>query len=253
MNLSDVDSTAINFDSYVGGRPSVQLVVDRDDNGTADGILVFEPWAYAPGNTYWTNGSGFGVPSGMGYASYGTLAQYQDANPSAKILAIGYSLGSGVLGDAVITDIVIGDTIYAFGLPVDTTAPEAPTNLRRVAANGDVIACGTSAQLQAVTPTWDKSVSDDVAYYEYSSFNPPHGTPGVVERNLGDVDHFDTGGWVSTTEGTGKFAVRAVDHAGNKSDWAECAITYDSTAPTAPVIENPIEGAYFTTGNILNK
>ena len=88
LNLSDVDSTAINFDSYVGGRPSVQLVVDRDDNGTADGILVFEPWAYAPGNTYWTNGSGFGVPSGMGYASYGTLAQYQDANPSAKILAI---------------------------------------------------------------------------------------------------------------------------------------------------------------------
>lgn len=138
LSLADVDSTAINFASYTGGRPSVQLVVDRDNNSTPDGILVYEPWAYPPGDTYWTNGLGFGVPAGMGYASNGTLSEYQAANPNAKILAIGYSLGSGVLGDAVISSIEIGDTTYTFGLLVDNQRPQLSNISITPTINGNI-------------------------------------------------------------------------------------------------------------------
>ena len=40
---------------------------------------------------------------------------------------------------------------------------------------------------------------------------------------------------------------------GNRGGDVTKTFRIDTTAPTAPVIENPIEGAYFTTGNILNK
>lgn len=118
LKLADVSSTAINFaSSFSGGRPGLQLTVDRDNNGTPDGNLVYEPWAYEVGH-YWVNEPGFGVPAGAGYASYGTLSEYQAANPDARIMAIGYSLGSGVKGDAVITSIIAGGTTFTFGLPV---------------------------------------------------------------------------------------------------------------------------------------
>lgn len=126
LKLSDINSTAINFASYSGVRPSVQIGVDRDGNGTWDGYLVYEPWSYGDGQ-YWTNKTGFGVAGGGGYASMGTLAQYQQANPNAKVTSIGYSLGSGVVGDAVISSIVIGETTYTFDLPPVTLS--TPTNL----------------------------------------------------------------------------------------------------------------------------
>jgi len=117
LALADVDSTAINFSTFSGVRPSVQIGVDRDGNGSWDGYLVYEPWSYGDGQ-YWTNKTGFGVAGSLGYQSIGTLAQYQQANPNAKVTSIGYSLGSGVVGDATITSIVIGETTYTFSLPV---------------------------------------------------------------------------------------------------------------------------------------
>ena len=124
--LADAASTTINFTSYSGVRPSVQLAVDRDGNGTWDGYLVYEPWAYGDGN-WWTSKAGFGVPSGMGYASFGTIDAFVAANPAARVIGVGYSLGSGVIGDAVINKIVVGGATYTFGL--------APA--RRGAAQGD--------------------------------------------------------------------------------------------------------------------
>lgn len=119
---------------------------------------------------------------------------------------------------------------------VDNTAPNAPTNLHRVLADNTIVPCGASIPRQALTPTWTLSSSDDVAHYEYSSFNK-NGVPGLVQKNIGNTDHYNTGGWVPPQDGTGfKFAIRAVDHAGNKSAWAECGITYDSVAPDAPVL-----------------
>jgi hypothetical protein len=53
----------------------------------------------------------------MGYTSFGTLNDYLAANPDARVLAIGYSLGSGVLGDAVISQITAGCVNYLFDVP----------------------------------------------------------------------------------------------------------------------------------------
>jgi len=117
--------------------------------------------------------------------------------------------------------------------------PAPPTNLHRVSLeDSKIYACGSSAQRQAFEPTWTKSTSANVSYYEYSSFNKNH-VPGIIEQNIGNVDHFDNSShWVAPEDGTGyAFAVRAVFRLGSfdiKSDWAECGITYDSTAPVVP-------------------
>lgn len=123
LTLGEVTSTNIEFSTYTGVRPSLQLGVDRDGNGYWDGYLVYEPWAYGDGQ-YWTNKNSFGVAPGGGYPSMGTLADYQNANPAAMITEIGFSLGSGVKGDAVISKMTVGSKSYTF-----STAPTI-TDLR---------------------------------------------------------------------------------------------------------------------------
>jgi hypothetical protein len=113
--LQQAGASDIEFATSTGGLPSVQLTVDIDNNGTFDGNLVYEPWAYGEGN-YWSSHD-FGVGGGAGYPSFGTLDDYVAANPNARVIAIGYSLGSGVLGDAVISQITAGCVVYTFDLP----------------------------------------------------------------------------------------------------------------------------------------
>jgi len=439
LELKDVGSPEIDIaPGFSGVRPSLQLTVDHNGNGALYGNLVYEPWAY--GNGKWWSRKDFGIAGGMGYTSFGTLQDYLNENPNTKILAVGYSLGSGVKGDAVIKSISAGCVNYIFKSPakpvlntrtnetfdtiqganddsdtqngdtialnaditvpsqqnitksitlngnyhtiyptftktdnsnnsalavfadgvrinelivdgkdgtnlhgintyevrdlqtwritvknndysglnvnrswvqvVDITTenngwhgidvdnpnaylnsaginhhnenpqipaiyvdnrnvgqindsnnqyvyvdnyvkngdrayfmkslkPAPPANLHQVSqSDGKVYACNVVAQRQAFTPTWTKSTSANVSYYEYSSFNKNH-TPGIVGQNIGNVDNFNNSGhWVAPTDGTGyAFAVRAVYKIGIlelKSDWAECGITYDSTAPEAP-------------------
>lgn len=103
-----------------GGGPGYNLVVDI--NGPADGgytTLVMENGLY--GGKFWANPAADrdkvqGVPGSDGYAHLGTIQQYSDANPDAVILAFGYSLGSGVKGDATITKIRFGCNDFVFDL-----------------------------------------------------------------------------------------------------------------------------------------
>ncbi|MDM7830881.1 Ig-like domain-containing protein [Cellulomonas edaphi] len=117
--LADLGEPSIDFASYSGVRPSIQLGVDKDGNGTWDGYVVGEPWAYGDGN--WWSSKSFGIASGAGYTSFGTLAQFSAANPDAVVTSFGYSLGSGVVGDAVISKISVANVDYTFRLP--TTQP----------------------------------------------------------------------------------------------------------------------------------
>ncbi len=118
--LQDAGIPSIEFaGTPTGIRPSLQLDVDKDGNGFSDGILVYEPWSYGDGN-YWSNGD-FGIDPGMGYPSFGTLDDYLTANPNARVIAIGYSLGSGVQGDAIIAKLTAGCVEYTF-----TTPPPKP-------------------------------------------------------------------------------------------------------------------------------
>ena len=106
-----------------GGHPGLQLGVDRDGDGKWDGYLVNEGDTYGAGK-WWTSKPGFGVASGDGYESLGTLNQYFAANPKAVVLSVGYSLGSGVLGNVVIKSITAGCKTYTFDLAATPVVPE---------------------------------------------------------------------------------------------------------------------------------
>jgi hypothetical protein len=115
-------------------QPGSQLVFDADgDQGTTDdgyNVLVGEP---TYGDDYWmSTGSSIyknhhelcpSTTGGSGSDCHGTLAQWQQAFPNAKLYAVGFSLGSGITGDGVIHDIQVGDTDYQFtDEPAITTA-----------------------------------------------------------------------------------------------------------------------------------
>lgn len=141
--LSEVGSVELDIaPGFTGVRPSLQLGFDADGNGTRDAYLVGEPWAYGGGDwsptvngdwadaNFWVTGSvGFGVPSGGGYPSLGTLDDYLLANPEARITEYGYSLGSGVEGSALIRSITVGCVTTPFGFELETLAPPSTERL----------------------------------------------------------------------------------------------------------------------------
>lgn len=234
LALADAGAPSIEFASYSGVRPSLQLGVDKDGNGSWDGYLVYEPWAYGDGQ-WWTS-KNFGLTAGGGYTNMGTLAQYSAANPHAKIISLGYSLGSGVVGDAVISQLTVGDTDYTFDLPA---APAAPVNLR---LNGDK-PCGFITNVNSITPTWD--AVPGAASYNYKVTVPSGAQYGPI--NLGNVTSV-TGPFGG--EGLSTFSVQAVGSDGQTSAWApDCAVTYDATAPATPVHASPADNAVINTND----
>ncbi|MFC0681421.1 hypothetical protein ACFFGH_26625 [Lysobacter korlensis] len=118
--LAAAGEPALQYSATTGGAPGFQLVVDFDGNGTADGILVGEPGVY--GNDWWLNNAAqqfvkVGAPShtgGSGSANHGTLDGWRTAFPDAQVVAFGFSLGSGVKGDGVLTAIDFAGTSYTF-------------------------------------------------------------------------------------------------------------------------------------------
>jgi putative cell wall-binding protein len=137
--LSDVGTPAIEIaPGYTGVRPSLQIGLDLDGNGSRDTYLVGEPWAYGGGD--WdmdTNGDwadaefwsslDLGVGAGGGYPSLGTLAEYLLAQPEAQVVNFGYSLGSGVVGSAVIESITLGCQTTTFDFVPGTLTTAVPT------------------------------------------------------------------------------------------------------------------------------
>lgn len=143
-------------------QPGGQLVVDFDGDGTNDGILVGEPTANGYGNNWWLNNAAKqevkdNAPhNGGGYGSpwYGDANEWLNAFPSARVKAIGYSLGSGVYGDHIITKISAGCVNYTFG-------PEAPTVTIATPSQGAVVATTRHGNTLAVSGkfTDDKAVN----------------------------------------------------------------------------------------------
>lgn len=144
--LSEVGTPALEIaPGFTGARPSLQLGFDADGNGTRDAYLVGEPWAYGGGDwsstvngdwadaKYWVTGSnGFGVTPGAGYPALGTLDEYLLANPEARITNYGYSLGSGVVGSALITSITVGCETFGFQFELPTQAPPVTERLEGI-------------------------------------------------------------------------------------------------------------------------
>lgn len=148
--LADVGEPSMDVVASSGNLlPSTQLVVDFDNDGSPDGILVGEP-KYADGSNlygdnWWaSNGSKQFVkddaPShggGFGSDNNGTLDQWRTNFPDAKVLNSGWSLGSGVKGDATIYSISLGSDNYFFSA--------APTAASDTVVNSDLRGSETAA------------------------------------------------------------------------------------------------------------
>lgn len=117
---------AVDYTNTAGIKPGYQMAFDKDGDGGFDGFLVGEPDAY--GMKWWDN-SGLLTPkdaslAGCDYKICATLDDISAAYPQAKISAIGFSLGSGVKGDGVLSSLTFLDTTYTFGLdPVANGGP----------------------------------------------------------------------------------------------------------------------------------
>lgn len=133
----------ITYDAVLGIDPGLQLVTDFDNDGTPDGILVGES---VYGNDWWlSNGSAQFVKdhaphTGGGYGSnwYGLVGEWLGQFPDAQVLAIGFSLGSGVHGEGVIKQLTFGCVVYTFGLP-PAPPPTPPADTPKLATTGDEI------------------------------------------------------------------------------------------------------------------
>ena len=132
--LASAGEPALEYTNTAGGVPGAQLVVDFDHDGTRDGILIGEPGVY--GNDWWLNNAAKQfvknkAPSyagGSGSANHGTLDQWRDAFPDAQVTAFGFSLGSGVKGDGVLTAINFAGTRYTFAETVVLAGKEQCKN-----------------------------------------------------------------------------------------------------------------------------
>jgi len=224
--------------------PALQLTVDLDGNGTPEGNLVAEPTFYGT-DTLWlsSNWTGLNLSSapttfnGGGTGKGGTVNAWLSAFPNAKVMAIGYSLGSGVLGDYKITKITADCTDYTFSLA-------APTNL--TPANGTV------TNDPAFTDTW--SVVEGAHGYAYRTANTMNGSDlGSViysDTSATQPGRYSTSGSTVTRQNGGTpeadyyWQVSAIDGAGNLGPWSVInQVTVDTTAPAKPVHQSPVDGA----------
>lgn len=116
------------------GLPSNQLVIDfgTDDgmhgvgapDGAVDGTLVGEPsfygtdWWLTTGSAQWVKDLAPETSGGSGSTWHGTLDEWRSVFAQAEVLGVGYSLGSGVYGDGILSSMTFGDTTYHFALGI---------------------------------------------------------------------------------------------------------------------------------------
>jgi hypothetical protein len=231
---------SIDYQATTGITPGLQLVTDFDNNGTPDGILVGEA---TYGNSWWLSNSAQqfvkdnspNTGGGNGSSWFGTPDQWLSSFPDAKVLAIGYSLGSGVHGDGILKRISLGCTDYTFGF-----APPAVPTLYRP-ADGAVIRPSDSTlnwndvtdPNGPVTYNYQSSYSDAVNSRD-NGFTSPiyHASTGTTSQI--DATHSATHVYY--------WQVQACVGVGNCSNWSgPWKVTIDGVLPTVSDfrIDNP--------------
>ncbi len=120
---------------------------------------------------------------------------------------------------------------------IDNQAPAAPTNLTWTASDGTAIENGGVVNDASGTAAWSASTSTDVDHYIYRYWNDIDGNYYSTHVYETTVNGTSLPGTFNQGEGTHHFAVAAVDHAGNISDWSDpFTVTYDVTPPTASIL-----------------
>ena len=164
-------------------QPGAQAVVDLDNDGTVDGTLVGESvyqgrwWANNTLNTWLTTHTNANTPGpNDGYNHSGNLAAWKTAYPNARLVAGGFSLGSGLKGDGVLRSVTFGDTSYVFtDTPAvvtkdvtGTVTSKVKKNLKaKVKLTSDALPAGTT---QGKTLNWTIKVDGKkVASFDQSA------------------------------------------------------------------------------------
>ena len=115
--LSQVGIPNMEYSADFGLTPGMQMVVDKDADGTPDGILVGET-AYGTGADmrWWSNVPVAPTsPGGDGGPFAGTLNQILADYPTMQVLGVGFSLGSGVHASGILHSLTFGCHKWVFG------------------------------------------------------------------------------------------------------------------------------------------
>jgi hypothetical protein len=132
--LSGIGTPSISLTNAGSSTPDLQLMVDFNNDGIADGTLVGQG---GYGTDWWlTDGSAQfakdGAPlhtGGFGSANHGSLNAWLASFPTARVLGFGYNLGSGVQGDVVIKSITAGCNTYTFDRATVVVTPIPHSNI----------------------------------------------------------------------------------------------------------------------------
>ncbi len=133
FSLADAGEPTMVADTNSGTiPPGLHMKVDFDNDGTIDGTIVGESAYY--GNNWWlTENSDADVianaphdGTGQGSPYYGTLSEWLNKYPNAKVMAVGFSLGSGVEGDYTLRSITFNCIVYTFDKKEEVKTPPTP-------------------------------------------------------------------------------------------------------------------------------
>jgi len=120
---------------------------------------------------------------------------------------------------------------------IDQIAPSTPTGIYyKDTVNNKIVNCGDKTNTKHLDVYWNANTEPDFDHYEYISYNAD-GSTGPI-RTFTD-NYFNASWWTIPSEGTYGVQIRAVDKAGNKSDWFggsqnsanSCKYVVDWTAP----------------------
>ncbi len=150
---------AMDFTGLPGATaPGLQVVVDIDGDGVADGTLVGEP---VYGNTWWLNTAASAAfqalaphtGGGFGSNNWGELAEWSAAIPDARVLAVGYSLGSGVHNDGVLSRITLGCVDYTWGPASNANVNNTATSTAAAASTASATSAASTTATTSATST----------------------------------------------------------------------------------------------------
>ncbi len=130
---------------------------------------------------------------------------------------------------------------------VDSTAPSVPTN---------GLPNSTYTTTNNFDFTWDASTDASAIAYEFQSSMNPAEVGGVLTTSLWHSGILPTNMIHSSgaPDGTWYWQVRALDAAGNYSNWSPIwTITLDTQAPATPILVSPIDGAFVNGASVTNE